>query len=361
LLVQGTFQDTFQQTPSARNGQMPRPQKPWYRSSKDAWYATVGGRRVSLGLKGKSNRLAARQAWRKAIREAEAQTSRPKPSPTVQNVVDGFLADVQSRAKPKTLEVYRYFLTPFAGLHGESLAESLTPTLAEAYSRKPEWTGTTQHQFLGALVAAFRWAVRLRLLAHNPLDGIRKPPKRSRAEDVLLSPSEAGALLSAACPAFAMFLEVLWATGSRPGEVAAICAENFDADAGLVRLAEHKTMAKTGRARAIYLPPKIVALLRHQRLLYPTGQLLRTSIGTPWNEDAWVGAMARTRRRAGLPHAIAYGLRHSFATDALANGVPDAQVAELLGHQGTAMLHKHYAHLGARANALRSALAQIRA
>ena len=35
-------------------------------------------------------------------------------------------------------------------------------------------------------------------------------------------------------------------------------------------------------------------------------------------------------------------------------------VAELLGHSGTAMLHKHYAHLTARAKALRSALAQIR-
>jgi hypothetical protein len=44
----------------------------------------------------------------------------------------------------------------------------------------------------------------------------------------------------------------------------------------------------------------------------------------------------------------------------LAHGVPDAPVAELLGHSGTAMLHRHYAHLGAKAKALRSALAQIR-
>jgi site-specific recombinase XerD len=53
-------------------------------------------------------------------------------------------------------------------------------------------------------------------------------------------------------------------------------------------------------------------------------------------------------------------LRHSFATDALANGVPDAQVAELLGHSETAMLHEHYSHLTARARALRSALGRVR-
>ena len=56
----------------------------------------------------------------------------------------------------------------------------------------------------------------------------------------------------------------------------------------------------------------------------------------------------------------AYCLRHTFATDALANGVPDAHVAELLAHEGTAMLHRHYAHLGARAKALRDALDRIR-
>ena len=63
--------------------------------------------------------------------------------------------------------------------------------------------------------------------------------------------------------------------------------------------------------------------------------------------------------RAGLK-AIAYGYRHTFATDALARGVPDAQVAELLGHSGTAMLHKHYSHLTARSQVLRDALGRVR-
>jgi len=43
-----------------------------------------------------------------------------------------------------------------------------------------------------------------------------------------------------------------------------------------------------------------------------------------------------------------------------ANGVPDAQVAELLGHSGAAMLHRHYAHLTARARVLKEALGRVR-
>jgi hypothetical protein len=40
--------------------------------------------------------------------------------------------------------------------------------------------------------------------------------------------------------------------------------------------------------------------------------------------------------------------------------LPEAHVAELLGHSGTAMLHKHYSHLGTKAAALRAALGRVR-
>src|SRR5262249_41639483 len=115
-----------------------------------------------------------------------------------------------------------------------------------------------------------------------------------------------------------------------------------------------------GKSRVLYLPPEAVALLREQRERYPHGTLLRNRCGKPWTGWAIVKAMQATRERAGLPGKVAYGLRHSFATDALANGVPDAQVAELLGHSGTAMLHRHYAHLTAKARVLRDALDRVR-
>jgi integrase len=48
---------------------------------------------------------------------------------------------------------------------------------------------------------------------------------------------------------------------------------------------------------------------------------------------------------------MAYGYRHGFATEALANGVPDAQGAALLGHAETAMLHRMSIPLSMRAEA----------
>jgi hypothetical protein len=39
---------------------------------------------------------------------------------------------------------------------------------------------------------------------------------------------------------------------------------------------------------------------------------------------------------------------------------PEGTVAALLGHQGTAMLHKHYSHLTSKVNVLREALGKVR-
>ncbi len=61
---------------------------------------------------------------------------------------------------------------------------------------------------------------------------------------------------------------------------------------------------------------------------------MRTKRGNPWTGRSITERMQKLKKTAGVK-AMAYG----FATDALKNGLPDAQVAALLGHSSTAMLH----------------------
>ena len=57
---------------------------------------------------------------------------------------------------------------------------------------------------------------------------------------------------------------------------------------------------------------------------------------------------------------MAYGLgRHSFATEALSAGVPDAVVAALLGHTSTEMVHAHYSHISENARLLQDAAEKV--
>jgi len=316
---------------------------------------------------GREKEADAVKAWHRLMAGMPEPTPEPKvevrAEPEAVNVADvlrAFLADCEGRVKPNTVRVYRRFLVPFLVKNGTVKADALTPVFCEAQARRTEWSADTRNAFLGTLQTAFRWAVKARMIPQTPLTGMSRPPKVSRGAEALLTPEEYALLVKHASPQFALFLRVLYLTGCRPGEAAAITADNFDEANGMVRLAEHKTAHK-GKSRTIFLCPEAVALLREQKERYPHGALLRNRIGTPWNGPATVKAMFDVRKRAGLPGKICYGLRHTFATDALAKGVPDAQVAALLGHSGTAMLHRHYSHLTARSQALREALGRVRA
>src|ERR1700693_2400079 len=109
---------------------MAKPSKPWFRASKRAWYIKVEGKQTSLGVKGRENEAEAVKAWHRVM-AGVAEKAKPKQEPTVAEVVEGFLADVEARAKANTVRVYRYFLLPFAKRHGTAKASELSPTLAE--------------------------------------------------------------------------------------------------------------------------------------------------------------------------------------------------------------------------------------
>lgn len=334
-------------------------EKPWYRKIKNCWYAWQNGRQVSLGVKGKDSKKAAQEAFYGLMAASPKPKAKDKPS-TVKQVVAAFLSDVEGRAKPKTVEVYRYLLAGFVAKFGERAADGIKPHEAEGFARKPNWASSTQNGFLGALVSAFKWAVRAGLLDATPLTTVRKPPKTSRGAKAVISGAEFKRLHAAASAAFQPFLMGLWLTGCRPGELTRLEAKDVDFVSGVAVLVEHKTAHHDGKPRLIFLSPEAVALFKSHAEKHQTGLLFRNTDGNGWNEDSIGGAMTTTRRRAGLKHATAYGFRHSFATDALANGVPDATVAALLGHSSTGMLHKHYSHLTGQAQVLRAAAARVR-
>jgi integrase len=329
----------------------------WFRESKQTWYCTLDGQKRSLGVKGRDNEAEAVGAWHRLMAGLQ-EKKKPKAEPTVAEVVKGFLADADGRVKRNTFEGYLFFLLPFSQKHGKLKASALSAFLAEAYCRKPTWGDNTRANFLGTLTTAFKWAERARLIDKTPIVGLKRPPKASRGVEAVIKRDDHTRLLEAAGERFKPFLMMLHLTGARLGEVRAITAENFDAEGGMVQLKEHKTAYK-GKSRTIYLCPEAVAVLLGQKAKYGSGFLFRSRFGLPWTKTAVVSAMGRLQRRLGVK-ATAYGYRHTFATEALANGVPDAQVAALLGHSGTAMLHKHYSHLTGQARALREALGKVR-
>ena len=74
---------------------------------------------------------------------------------------------------------------------------------------------------------------------------------------------------------------------------------------------------------------------------HPDGPLFRTAIGTVWTASGIDAALKRLARRyVFAQRPIANGYRDSLATDAHANGIPDAHWAELVGPMAPAIVPK---------------------
>jgi integrase len=344
----------------AMPGKIPQP---WYRKGR-GWFVWINGKQHALG---KDRDEAFRRFHLLMAGEVPTPKAKPEPTPepketlTVGQLVQRYLADAQRRMAPNTFRVVRDFAKSFAGAWDKLPADAVRKHHVEAWiGQHRTWGQTTEWDAKTRLVTLFHWAVDQELIPGNPIRRIHKPPVKSRGREALIAPEDHARLLAGASPALRNVLLVLHQTGARPGEVIRVSASEFYPEQGVWVLVKHKTAHK-GRQRIIYLTPELTALCRELAARYPEGPIFRTSQGKPWCHTCYLAEQVRNlRKKLGVRGAIPYGYRHSFATDALANGVPDAQVAELLGHSGTAMLHRHYAHLTARAKALRSALAQIR-
>jgi integrase len=307
-------------------------------------------------VRGEENKAEALKAWHRLM-----AADKPQPRaevPTVAEVLEGFLADAEARVSEDTLEFYKRFLEPFSKQHGQKKADTLTCTLAEAFSRKPTWSSSTRNDCLGTLATAFRWAERARLIDRTPLQGLRLPPKESAGAEAVISEADYRVMIKNTTGDFQALLRFLWLTGCRPSEATSLTVEAVDWASACIVKRKHKTAHK-GKVRVIYLSEEALAVLTAQREKHGQGLLFRTRTNRAWHKKTLAHRMWRLQKKLGIK-ATAYGMRHTFATDALANGVPDAQVAALLGHSGTTMLHRHYSHLTAQSQALREALGRVR-
>jgi integrase len=330
---------------------------PWFREGKGAWFVHIDGRQINLG-KDKEEAFRKFHGLMAGRGQVGAETD---PSLTAEQLVRAYLADGERRLQQNTLRVTRIFLEDFSRKYGKTLAKDVRRFQVEQWVQgHPTWNPSTENLAKTKLVALFHWGVAQGLLSATPIRGIRKPPQRSRGVEAVVSPEHLALILNAAESCFRNVLLTLYETGARPGEVTSVTASEFFPDQGAWVLRRHKNAHK-GQSRVVYLTPRVTALCMALAEKYPTGPLYRNQWGRPYGRCGLSKRLSWLCQRLGLPKGITvYGLRHSFATDSLAAGVPDAVVAELLGHSGTAMLHRHYSHLTAKTKVLKEALGRVR-
>lgn len=331
---------------------MARRPRPWWRRSHRMFFTTVHGKQHPLNVTDPTDEAGAWDALKSLINRLER---RPETAPTMtawtcREAVEAFLQSKAGSVKPITLRNYARHLAHFVDDFGPCQVNSLEHDSVRNRTKLYEWSDTNTSNYLATVEACLRSA--------GKIVTFDKPGRESAGAESLIPEAVYKACLRETTGDFHQFIRFLWATGCRPGEASQLTFDMIDASVGVARLKQHKTKGKTGRPRLLYLGPDALSVVMEQGAKYATGYLFRGLRRKPYSLQAVV--MRFTRLSAKVGHRLAaYDFRHTFATRALKSGVPDTQVAALLGHANTTMLHRHYSHVTHDAKLLRGIAANV--
>jgi integrase len=160
-----------------------------------------------------------------------------------------------------------------------------------------------------------------------------------------LTIDEAKRLINATEGRFRDLVQAALQTGARYGELARLRVEDFNRDVGTLTIKQ----SKSGPPRHIVLTEEGQAFFdaatagrAHDALIFTT------EAGDDWKDSQQARPMSEACKNARISPPIGFhGLRHTWASHAVMNGVPLIVVAENLGHSTTRMVEKHYGHLSA--------------
>jgi integrase len=158
-----------------------------------------------------------------------------------------------------------------------------------------------------------------------------------------LSEDEAKRLTNACLPDFRALVTAALLTGCRYGELTALTADDFNADAGTIRV----RVSKGGKPRHVFLTDEGRDFFSGLAAGRPgCALLLVRSNGQRWAKSEQQRPLATASLAASIDPPINFhGLRHTYASRLAMRGVPLAVIAKQLGHSDTRMVEKHYGHL----------------
>ena len=336
---------------------MPRKAGPWWRSSRNntgRWYVTLHGKQHPLPITDRTDEAGAWEALKTLVKQATSEAGpappagRPEP---VSALVAEYLARIGPRVSDKTKKDYATHLRKFVAHFGDLCSGRIDPQAVENCAAGYQWSDSHRANFLWSVQAFVRWTGRKDF-------ALTRPAKESRGADAVIPPDVHARVLRETTGDFHQLCRLLWITGARPMEAANLTAEGVDWTSGTATLKRHKTKKK-GKQRVLYFNTDALTVLREQAEKYDrAGLLFRGVGGRPLTRHAVVCRFIRLSEKIGRT-VRAYDYRHSFITRALEGGVPDAQVAALVGHSSTAMIHKFYSHVSANGRILRDVVEKL--
>jgi integrase len=158
-----------------------------------------------------------------------------------------------------------------------------------------------------------------------------------------LSVAESMRLVNASDPDFRPLVKAALQTGCRYSELARLTVADFNSDAGTIAVRQ----SKSGKSRHVVLTDEGITFFKEVCAGRAGSEIMLTKAdGNAWEKSHQGRPMVDACMHAKISPPIGiHGLRHTWASHAVMNGVPLLVVAKNLGHSDTRMVEKHYGHL----------------
>jgi integrase len=243
-------------------------------------------------------------------------------------------------SKPNQVKADRISKIPLAKLNPVHVEEWRDKLVADGLDgddlRKAR---ATANRKLSAFKAALNFAFKRRMtdsdFAWKGIDKFKNVQARDARRHISLE--ERRALLNAAAEvgqgAIRDFLEGLMSTGARPVELTRAIVADYEPSTGMLALTSYKGKGSGARIRQVPLralkAEQLIMLLCKDKL--PNASIFLRDDGKPWEHSDWDHLVREARERAGILKVTAYDLRHTFISEALANGVDPLTVSRIAG------------------------------
>ena len=201
----------------------------------------------------------------------------------------------------------------------------------------------TANRNLATLKAALNKATREHkiLMDHKPWDAVEKFPKADAFGKrlIVLTEEEQAQLIAAAPATLGVFIELVFETGCRPGELQGATVGDVSRDKKAIQVD-----GKTG-SRKVVLSPRAREIIG--QLIDGANDKTRPLLvvdGKRWEDQPRIRAFRAAAKDAGLdPSTTLYAGRHTYITRKLTQGVPPTALAQQCG-TSVAMIEQSYAH-----------------
>lgn len=266
----------------------------------------------------------------------------------------------QCTTTPHTKEEYRHIQEWFSGFFGRKTVKQISTQDCERAVAllASEKAPNTVKKYVVRLRYVFRRAVAYGHLQVSPADEISNMPKMVNKREIQTLETDEIQRLLAESGDYWRPLFTLWlATGMRRSEIFGLDPSCIDLTNSRIHVRQQLMdgglvgYTKSRRPRTIPVAPEILAVVvehmdrvsqaeGYPRLVFPSVS------GKPVNYSDWGRDVFKPLARSiGRPKLVTHDLRHTFASQALSQGVSIKTLQIMLGHSDASLTLNRYSHL----------------